>query len=462
MQFDDILKENFNELMESVSDDLLISDGDGKVMRIDSKFENFYGVKETDKLIGKTVFELEEEGLFRPSVIAIVLKKKEKVTIMQKNKANRDIVVTATPVFADNGEIKFVVSYSRDITEMRQLQTKYSNLEKTLRKREAELTLLRRNNNREKDIIFRSKAMEKIMNIVNRSANVDANVLLLGDSGVGKTMLAKIIHNRSERTENAFIDINCAAIPESLIESELFGYEKGAFTGADFKGKPGLIELADGGTLFLDEISEIPIAVQAKLLKAIQDKEIKRVGGTKPINVDFRLIAATNRKLDEYVEEGKFRRDLYYRINVVNINIPSLSDRPSDIVPIMEHYVEKNNEKYGFKKSFSHKAIEMMLQYKWPGNIRELCNVIERTMVVSENDLISVEELPLEITGIKNNSKCFYDITNESLGEIIERIEGQIIREAFNKHHTTVAVAEALRISQPTAYRKIKKYIDDV
>ena len=131
-------------------------------------------------------------------------------------------------------------------------------------------------------------------------------------------------------------------------------------------------------------------------------------------------------------------------------------------MPIMEHYVEKNNEKYGFKKSFSHKAIEMMLQYKWPGNIRELCNVIERTMVVSENDLISVEELPLEITGIKNNSKCFYDITNESLGEIIERIEGQIIREAFNKHHTTVAVAEALRISQPTAYRKIKKYIDDV
>ena len=456
--FEKELRDNFNEILDSMSDDLLISDGAGKVLKVNRSFEMLYNLS-SEEALGRTVYELEEEGYFRPSIIAKVIQSGEKTTMAQKNQSDRDIIVTASPIFDSRGNVKFVVSFSRDITEMVQLEKKYSRLQNKVAKYSAEIKALRKENSADSEIIISSVQMERIMNTINRIADFDANVLILGDSGTGKTMLAKVIHKKSRRAEGPFIDINCAAIPENLLESELFGYEKGSFTGAGSSGKVGLIELADKGTLLLDEISEMPITLQAKLLKAIQDKTITRVGGTKPIKVDFRLIAASNRELEKYSDEGKFRKDLYYRLNVVNIQIPALAERKEDIIPMVNFFTEKFNKSYNIEKRFSPKAIEAMVRYPWPGNVRELSNVIERTIVTSEKSEISVDDLPKELVEDYRDTMK-YPIDNiGGLNEAVEQLERQMITEAYEKCGTTIGVAEYLKISQPTASRKIMKYI---
>ena len=456
--FEKELRDNFNEILDSMSDDLLISDGAGKVLKVNRSFEKLYNLS-SEEALGRTVYELEEEGYFRPSIIAKVIQSGEKTTMAQKNQSDRDIIVTASPIFDSKGNVKFVVSFSRDITEMVQLEKKYSRLQNTVARYSAEIKALRKEKSAGTDIVISSIQMKRIMNTINRIADFDANVLILGDSGTGKTMLAKVIHKKSRRAEGPFIDINCAAIPENLLESELFGYEKGSFTGAGSSGKVGLIELADKGTLLLDEISEMPITLQAKLLKAIQDKTITRVGGTKPIKVDFRLIAASNRELEKYSDEGKFRKDLYYRLNVVNIQIPALAERKEDIIPMVNFFTEKFNKSYNIEKHFSPKALEAMVRYSWPGNVRELSNVIERTIVTSEKSEISFDDLPKELVA-DYKGEIKYPIGNAGgLNEAVEQLERRMITEAYEKCGTTIGVAEYLNISQPTASRKIMKYI---
>lgn len=450
-RFERELKDNFHEIMYTMTEELLIADGYGKVMIVSPSFEEFYGLSKEDA-VGRTVYELEKEGYFKPSIIAQVLERREKITLPQKLQNGRHILVTATPIFNDDGSVRLVVSYSRDITEMIKLQ-------KQMKKYTAEIEALRKDNTAESSVVAASVQMEHIMDTINRIADFDANVLILGPSGTGKSMLAKVIHHKSDRSDGPFVDINCAAIPENLLESELFGYEKGSFTGASTKGKIGLIELADNGTLLLDEISEMPMTLQAKLLKAIQDKTITRVGGVEEIKVDFRLIAASNRPLDQYSDEGKFRKDLYYRLNVVNIKIPPLTDRPVDIIPLIEFFLEKFNKQYKLNKSFSPKAMEAMIEYSWPGNVRELSNVIERTLVTRSRDIIRTEDLPEEIS-IKNKDDDMYSLDHiKDLNKALEKLERELIIRAYKKYGTTVGVAEHLNISQPTAFRKINKYL---
>ncbi|MGI6732267.1 MAG: sigma-54 interaction domain-containing protein [Anaerovoracaceae bacterium] len=446
-------------ILDALHDDILIADSKGKIIKVSRSFEKVYGIAEED-IIGRTVYDVEKEGIFRPSVIAKVLEKGEKITLRQKNNLGRELVVTATPIRNRQGEITKVVSFTRDLTDFLALQEQYEELESKIEGYTAEIEELRRNTITIDGIVGKSHGIRQVIETINRTAKFDVNVLLLGPSGVGKTMFSKIIHQRSNRSKGPFIELNCAAIPDNLLESELFGYEKGSFTGAASQGKIGLVELANGGTLFLDEISEIPLSLQAKILKFVQDKTITKVGGTKEIHVDFRLIAASNRNLERLVEENKFRKDLFYRLNVITISIPSLKERKEDIIPLTFYFLDKFNEKYGLNKKLHPHTIDRLLSYEWSGNVRELENTMERIILISEGDVIHKDVLPKSLSlyhsGLDTSRKS---VTVSNLKEALEEFEGEIIREAYSTYGTTVDVAKALEISQPTAARKIKKYI---
>ena len=444
------------DILDAIHDDILITDGDGVILRLSKSFETMYGVK-TEDVFGKTVYQLEQEGVFRPSITAIVLKNGEKTTMCQKNQSGRDIVVTAVPVRNENDEIVNVISFSRDVTDYLALKEQYNELEIRLAKYSAEINELRGQINSKSEIIAKSSEMKKAIKLGLKVAKHDASVLLTGESGVGKTLLARFIHANSPRAKEAFVEINCGAIPATLIESELFGYEPGSFTGANRQGKVGLVEIAHKGTLFLDEISELPLQMQTKLLKLVQDKSFVKVGGTKEQEIDFCLITATNKSLEEEMRSGRFREDLYYRVNVINIHIPPLRDRQEDMIELIQHFLRRFNEKHQDSKHLSAKAYERLLSHEWPGNIRELQNMIERMIIVSETEEIGEDSLPLSMTEYGIESKESSKIFAESL-HIFEK--DQIV-EAYNKYKTSIGVAKALGISQPTAYRKIKKFIPD-
>lgn len=442
--------------IEDLHNDVCITDGKGNVIMISKSWEGKHGVQAKD-ILEKNVIELEEAGIFRPSVTKEVMKEKRRIEMLQYNKKGEKILVSGVPIFSSTGDIEWIISYSSwDISNFEVLQEKNKELIVLMERYSAEIEELRRENMKTPDVISESPQMKQILNNIKKVAPFDINILLTGETGVGKNLIARTIHQMSRCSKEAFIEINCGAIPENLIESELFGYEKGAFTGARDSGKVGLIELADKGTLFLDEIGELPINLQVKLLKTLQDKKISRIGGTKSIHVDFRLITATNRDIKKLIEEKKFRSDLYFRISVVPITIPPLRERREDLKELIEHLLLKLNEKYNIKKILSKEVMSILLAYNWPGNVRELENVIEHIVITSTEDYILPIHLP-------DNVLLFPEtITNHeiSLVDAMERYESGLIQRAYNKYKTTVGVSKALGISQPTAARKIKKYIE--
>lgn len=447
---------NLFSLIESIHNDVVVLNGKGVIIWVSPSFEKTYGLNKED-IIGKTTFEMEQKKIFYPSVAALVLKNKRKTTILEHNKQGENLVVTGIPIFTENNEIKSIISYSFDLDEFLAIKSQYEKQEKLLNQYSSEIKKLREKDMNLPGIIAKSKQMEKVLSIVLKIASVDTNVLITGESGVGKNLIAHLIHKKSPRQKEPFIEINCGAIPLNLLESELFGYSPGAFTGAQKHGKIGLIELANKGTLFLDEIGELPLNLQVKILKVIQDKTLTPIGGTKSVKVDFRLITATNQDLKSLVQKKRFREDLFYRLNVVPINIPPLRDRKEDILPLILFFLEKMNKKYKKTKTLSSSTIDKLLAYNWPGNVRQLQNIIERIVVISDEDIISIENLPEYI----NNSSINKSIDNLSLKEALTVVEKEMVEKAYKQYKTTVGVAKSLSISQPTAVRKIKKYITE-
>ncbi|NNG67857.1 sigma-54 interaction domain-containing protein [Caldanaerobacter subterraneus] len=454
----ELVKTDLEAFMACSEDLACITDGTGRKVRISSSAERIYGLKPED-FIGKNVAELEKNGVYFPSATKIAIEEKRKVTVIQKTKTGKKLLVTAIPFFDEKNNIKRIVSISKDITDEEKLKAELKETKALLKKYEEELTSLRAVHIKSSELIYRSKQMEKLIELVNRVAPTDSTILIYGETGVGKEVLAKYIHNIS-RSGNPFIKINCGAIPENLLEAELFGYEKGAFTGARSEGKPGLIEVADKGTLLLDEISELPLSLQVKLLRVLQEKEFIRVGGIKPIKVDVRIIAASNKDLRELVKERKFRQDLYYRLNVVPVTIPPLRERVQDIPILAYHFLNMYNEKYGRSKQLTNEVMEVFMKYPWPGNVRELENVIERIVIISENDQITKKDLPGELLNQEETNHSFGVHVSRlmPLKEATALVEYQLIKQAIEECGSSYKAAEILGVDQSTIIRKLKKY----
>jgi transcriptional regulator with PAS, ATPase and Fis domain/NAD-dependent dihydropyrimidine dehydrogenase PreA subunit len=311
----------------------------------------------------------------------------------------------------------------------------------------------------ENPIIAYSVEMGEVLRLASKVAQVTTTILILGESGVGKEVIARFIHNASLRRSGPFVTINCGAIPPNLLESELFGYEAGAFTGAKREGKPGMIEVASSGTLFLDEISDLTLDLQVKLLQVIQERRLTRVGGIHPIDVDIRIIAATNRDLAKMVEKGEFRADLFYRLNVVPIVIPPLRSRRDDVIPLIYHFLAKHNSAHRYNKTISREAREALTEYSWPGNVRELENLMERLVVTVEGEEITVDDLPQHVKerDVDHDPKVIVKGVIP-LREAVEEVERQLISHARKDHETTYEIAEVLGVNQSTIVRKLKKY----
>lgn len=448
----------FTAIFENSYDGIYITDGDANTLRVNKAYERITGLNRKD-LLGKNMKEIVDKGLLSESITFKIKEAKTPITISQKIHGGKEILVSGTPVFNDKGELSRVVSNVRDMTELNNFRRKLKKSLELASQYEYEVKHLRANQWVRTQLIYSSKKMEETIELALRVARVDSTVLIKGESGAGKEIIANIIHKQSPRSETgSFIKINCGAIPGQLLESELFGYEEGAFTGAKKVGKPGMFELANNGTLFLDEIADLPHELQVKLLRVLQFKEIIRVGGVKTQKINIRLITATSKDLGELMKKGEFRNDLYYRLNVVPITTPALRERPDDILPLVVFYLDQFNKKYNYSKAFSNDAMEVLSNYQWPGNVRELVNLIERLVVTTRDDIISMADLPRSIFSKEDLLSIVGNHHASSLKEIMDTVEKETLLKAFREHGSTRKVAAALKISQTSTMRKTKKH----
>ncbi len=451
------------DILEASHDGLFITDGVGNILMVNSAWERICGIPR-DFVVGKNARDMVANKFYTESSAMAAINARKKVTIMLEmtkgEKIGQKIMGTAIPIWGEDGEIKRVVANIRDITEILYLKDLLEKTKQLNQIYETELEQMRiQQITRNSDIVARSPETRRVLEMAAQVAKVDSTVLITGESGAGKEVIANAIHRLGHRADGPLIKINCGAIPENLLESELFGYEPGAFTGARKQGKPGMFELASGGTLFLDEVGDITLNLQVKLLRALQDHEVMRVGGIRPIPVDSRIVAASNKDLQEMVSLGTFREDLYYRLNVVSIEIPPLRERKEDIPLLVLHFLEKINKRYQFNKRFSPMLIDTFLAYSWPGNIRELENVIERMLVMTEDNEIEFSHLPVHMRDQHAQAEGKMVLpANVSFQQAIEQVERQLIEQALKKHGSTRKVASALNLNQSTVVRKIKKY----
>lgn len=452
--------ETLKKILDHSHDEIYVTNAEGIVIYVNNACEKHYGVK-ASQIIGKQSKELSEKKYWGPRISPIALDKKRSITLEQKTCTGKTLLTTATPIFDGEGNIELIIENSRDITESQGIRYELDKSRQLLKRYKMEVEVLRKKETTIPDFICKSRKMESLLDLVQRIAAVDSTVLLLGESGSGKGHMAKYIHNNSPRKDGPFIAVNCASIPSELMESEMFGYSKGAFTGANIKGNIGLIELANDGTLFLDEIAELSPRMQAKLLQVLHDNQYFKVGGREIQHVNCRVIAATNRNLIEQIKKGEFREDLYYRLNIFELELPPLRERKEEIIPLAEFFLEKFNQKYKLTHKLAPSCFDLFVQYSWPGNVRELENIIERLVVVTRETMIDESDLPKTFhTLVKSDLGSIPTIANRtlSLEDAVTEVEKNYILQAYKELGSSYEVAKALNISQSKASRLIRKY----
>ncbi|MEH7273689.1 sigma-54 interaction domain-containing protein [Neobacillus vireti] len=436
------------KILDHSSDEIFVLDGEKRILYVNQVCEKHYGLKPTD-VIGKFNVELYEKGYWKPSIVPEVYRRKEPCYIRQVTNIGAELMTSAVPILNEKGEIDLVVITSTQVQTIKMMKAKE---EKDESKSTQEIT-------NEAHIITNSSKIKSILEFCKKVAPTDSNILILRESGTGKSVLAQYIHKLSRRKNGPFLAINCAAIPEELLESELFGYSKGAFTGASKLGKEGLMEAANGGTLFLDEIGEMPLSVQAKLLQVIQEKQFIPIGSNKIKKVDIRVMAATNKNLANMVKDKAFREDLFYRLNVIDILLPPLSERKEDIVPLIYNFLNKFNQKYNENKVISDECLNILIHYSWPGNIRQLENLMERLVIVS-NSIIQLADIPDLIN--ENVGQVTQLALPDSLDQALDETKRTFIRRSFQTYKSSRKVANDLGISQTKAANLIRKYCSDL
>lgn len=456
------LNKDLNAILSSIYDEILVVNNKGELLRYSENIIRDFWNVDLKELIGKNILELEDQGLFTPSVTRLVLEKRKKVSVVQETKAGRKILAVGNPVFNEKNELDRIIIASRDITETTRLKSELHEIKKISEQYKKELDDFKSKDRFLKKLIYCSPKMEMIINQAKKIADFSSTVLLYGESGVGKEVIAQAIHQLGRRQTKPFLKLNCGAIPENLLESELFGYVKGSFTGADKNGKEGYFQQADGGILFLDEIGEMPTHLQVKLLRVLQEQEVIQIGSTTPIKVNVQIIAATNKKLEKMVEEGTFREDLFYRLNVIPIHIPPLRERTEDISLLAFHFLQQLNEKYERNYHLTPDAINVLEYYPWPGNVRELQNIIERLVVTAEHPSIDAEFVSQFLATGFEHKKMKPVITRViPLQEAVDYVEEQLIVMAMNQYKTTTKAAKALGISQSSVSRKYQKIVSE-
>lgn len=454
------LNRELDAVFHSSSDGIWVCDGEGRIINCNEASEKLNGIR-LDDYRGAYVRELVRKEMLDQSVTTKVLGTRGKASIVQYvKKTRKHLLVTGTPVFDENGHISMVVVNERDMTELnatkQQLEQSRMETEK-YRQELAELSMLEL---KEHEIIAESDEMKQVLRVALKLARLEAsNILILGESGTGKGLLTKFIHQNSSRNTRPLIQINCAALPENLLEAELFGYEKGAFTGASEQGKAGLFELAHEGVLFLDEIGDLPMTVQAKLLKYLDDHEIMHLGGVKPRKVNCMIIAATNRDLEMLSRQKKFRQDLFYRLNAFTIRIPPLRERTDYMYELVHHFLEKYNNQYSCNKKISRKGMAALQSFNFPGNVRELKNLLKKSVVMTETD--SLDDFIVKSISEKTDKKEIAGNLRKnslSLNDELMIREREVLKKARSLSSSTREMARLIGISQPSVVRKMKQH----
>jgi len=443
-------EELLNFIFNSLEECIVIVDENGIVTMMSNGYKEFLGCTNPE---GRHVTEV-----IPNTKLHIVAKTglKEVGELQEVN--NHKMISMRVPIII-NGKVAGAIGkvMFKDLNNFKILSSKISNLEKELQYYKNELDSEKKAKYNFNSLMGKSMKFKQVVNFAQRAAKGDSSILITGESGTGKELFAQAIHNGSKRALKPFVKVNCAAIPAELFESEMFGYESGSFTGASKNGKMGLIQQAHQGTLFLDEIGEMPLTMQVKMLKVLQEKKFKAIGSQKESNVDFRLVTATNRDLRKMVDEGKFRLDLYYRLNVISVEIPPLRKRPEDITALIHYYLDEMNKKYDTLKKLHPLTFQAFLDYEWPGNTRELANALERLVLTTDSLVIMPNQLPIEIMQELPSSLHLEECESLNLNEAIQAIERKLFEKAQEKATTTYEMAALLGISQPTVVRKLKK-----